>query len=171
MANNLESRVSKASLILAGISQAICYADADIGNVSASGNWLSLIDAALSEANRLLTGHPLGWEDGAVESIITPDLLNIAQKDVKGNFDEYLKSHDQEEQIKQAGLHYFFALYLMIIFGRPKNMDEPAGVKEKLKEFIVEKNNIKELFHTLDNFDFYIGACGIEAQNLALKTI
>ncbi len=105
----------------------------------------------------------------SLESIITPDLLSFAQKDVRGNFDEYLKSHTQEEQIKQAGLHYFFAVYLMIIFERPKNMDEQTGVKEKLKEFIVEKNDIKELFHTLDNFDFYIGACGIEAQNLAIK--
>lgn len=107
----------------------------------------------------------------SLESIITPDLLSFAQKDVKGNFDEYLKSHTQEKQIKQAGLHYFFAVYLMIIFGVPKNINEPAGVKEKLKELIVEKNNIKDLFHTLNNFDFYIGACGIEAQDLASKTI
>lgn len=109
------------------------------------------------------------FKDKNVELIITPDLLNIAQKDVKGNFDEYLKSHNQEEQIKQAGLHYFFATYLMNILGKPKNINEPAGVKEKLKELIVERNNIKDLFHTLDNFDFYIGACGIEAQNLALR--
>jgi hypothetical protein len=109
------------------------------------------------------------FKDKNVELIITPDLLNIAQKDVKGNFDEYLKSYNQEEQIKQAGLHYFFATYLMTILGKPKNINEPAGVKEKLKELIVERNNIKDLFHTLDNFDFYIGACGIEAQNLALK--
>jgi len=109
------------------------------------------------------------FKEIALESIITLDLLNIAKKDVGDNFNEYLKSHDQEEQIKQAGLHYFFAIYLMIILGRPKNINEPAGVKEKLKELIIKKNNIKDLFHTLDNFDFYIGACGIEAQNLALK--
>lgn len=104
-----------------------------------------------------------------LESIITTGLLSIAQKNVDGNFNEYLKSHEKEEQVKQAGLHYFFAIYLMIIFGKPKNMDESAGIKEKLKELVVEKNNIKDLLHTLDNFDFYIGACGIEAQNLALK--
>ena len=56
----------------------------------------------------------------------------------------------------------------MILFGLPKDL-EPAGVKEKLKELVVEKNNIKDLFHTLDNFDFYLGSCGIEAQNLAIN--
>lgn len=109
------------------------------------------------------------FKEKSLESIITPDLHNIAKKDVDDNFNEYLKSHDKEEQIKQAGLHYFFAIYLMIILGTPKNVDEPAGIKEKLKEFVVEKNGIKDLLHNLDNFDFYIGACGIEAQNLAQK--
>ncbi len=59
----------KASLILQGISQAILYADSDAGNVQATSNWLALIDAALSEANRLITGLPLGWEDGYVSAI------------------------------------------------------------------------------------------------------
>ena len=64
--------VSKAALILAGVSQAISYADQDAGNVAATSNWLSLIDAALSEANRLLTGCPMAWEDGAM-NYLTPD--------------------------------------------------------------------------------------------------
>lgn len=62
----------KASSILLGISQAITYADQDAGNVAATSNWLSLIDAALSEANRLLTGCPMAWEDGAM-NYLTPD--------------------------------------------------------------------------------------------------
>ena len=62
----------KASGIPLGVSQAISYADQDAGNVVAISNWLSLIDAALSEANRLLTGCPMAWEDGAM-NYLTPD--------------------------------------------------------------------------------------------------
>ncbi len=64
--------VDKVSAILLGISQAITYADQDAGNVAATSNWLSLIDAALSEANRLLTGCPMAWDGGAM-NYLTPD--------------------------------------------------------------------------------------------------
>ena len=70
--SEINPNVEKASGILLGISQAINYADQDAGNVAATSNWLSLIDAALSEANRLLTGCPMAWEDGAM-NYLTPD--------------------------------------------------------------------------------------------------
>lgn len=105
-----------------------------------------------------------------LESIITPDLLSIAQKDIKGNFNEYLKSHELEKQIKQVSLHYFFAIYLMTIFGVPNNIDGPF-VKSKLREFITEKNKISYLHKNLPNFDFHLGSCGMEAEKLANKFI
>ena len=70
--SEINPNVEKASGILLGVSQAISYADQDAGNGAATSNWLSLIDAALSEANRLLTGCPMAWEDGAM-NYLTPD--------------------------------------------------------------------------------------------------
>lgn len=67
--NELQRNNSKAGLILQGISQAIIYADNDAGNVQAVSNWLALIDAAVSEVNRIITGLPLGFEDGYVTTI------------------------------------------------------------------------------------------------------
>ena len=48
--------VSKAALILQAIARATDVADGDAGNVQATGDWLCLIEAAVSHAHFLLTG-------------------------------------------------------------------------------------------------------------------
>lgn len=74
----ISDNTSQAALILAGISQAIFYADQDAGNLTAVSNWLSLIDAATNKVHQLLTGFPLGWEDGAVTTLIPEEAGEVA---------------------------------------------------------------------------------------------
>jgi Leucine-rich repeat (LRR) protein len=142
------------------------YIDLNSGGYEQMQKEIGIMDKEIDKIDYLLKIYDLSRVK--INSIIVLNLFNKAKTIVDDNFCEYLKNHAQERQIKQAGLHYFFAIYLMILFGLPKDL-EPAGVKEKLKELVVEKNNIKDLFHTLDNFDFYLGSCGIEAQNLAIN--
>lgn len=99
------------------------------------------------------------------ESIITRDLIKRAENIVDDNFNEYLKSNDEEELIKKTGLHYFIAIYLMGKFGAPNNING-GSIKSKLREFITEKNDISHLHKSLQNFDFYLGSCGIEAEKI-----
>lgn len=102
-----------------------------------------------------------------IDSIITPDLLSTIQKIVDDNFNEYIKSSNSEKQIKKTGTDYFIIIYLMTIFNILNEINEPAGYKARLKEFITKNNNIGDLLYILPNLDFYIGSCGIEAQKLA----
>lgn len=100
-------------------------------------------------------------------NLITDDLISYAQNKVNNDFSEYIKSNPSEDGIKYAGLHYFLAIYLQI---KSENSDDKIN-KEYLKNLVSEKNNILDFRNTLSNFDFYLGSCGIEAQNLALNNI
>lgn len=64
------SDIDKAALILAAISQAANHIDELCGDAILSGNWLALIEAASSEAHRLLTGLPLHCKDGVMLPLI-----------------------------------------------------------------------------------------------------
>jgi hypothetical protein len=127
-------------------------------------NILKTIDAEYLLSIDEFKGMDLG-------SLITPDIILIAKKDVDDNFTEYLKSHELENKIKQAGLHYFITIYLLMIQVETNKIPASAGMKEKFKELVSENNGIQDLRKTLPNFDFYLGACGIEAQNLATKLV
>jgi hypothetical protein len=98
-------------------------------------------------------------------NLITNDLISNAQDKANNDFSEYIKSNPSEDSIKHAGLHYFLAIYLLI---KLENNDSKIN-KEYLKNLVSEKNNILDFRNTLSNFDFYLGSCGIEAQNLALN--
>lgn len=80
--NEMIGNASKAGLILQGISQAIHYVNEEATNARAVSNWLSLIDAAVSEANRLITGFPLGWEGGAVTVFTVGNVEQIEEMEV-----------------------------------------------------------------------------------------
>lgn len=63
--------IDKAALILAAISQVANDAHEGFDNVHVAGNWLTLIEAASSEAHRLLTGLPLHSEGGAILPLVS----------------------------------------------------------------------------------------------------
>lgn len=144
------------------------YIDLWGGGHEAMQEEIKLMDKEIDKLDYLFKIYDLNRKK--VDSIIILDLFNKAKKIVDGNFNEYIKSHSQEKQIKQAGLHYFFAIYLMIVFGKPKNIKDNDSVKTSLKKIVSENNNIEDLYQSLLNFDFYLGSCGIEAQNLAINT-
>ncbi len=103
-----------------------------------------------------------------INDLINDNLISFAQKIVDDNFKEYIKDNSLETDIKRAGLHYFVAIYLLI---KSENIDNKIN-KEYLKTLVSEKNNILDFRKILPNYDFYLGSCGIEAQNLVLsKTI
>jgi len=99
----------------------------------------------------------------SMSNLITKELILYAQNKVNNNFSEYIKSNPLEESIKLAGLQYFVAIYLLII-----SKDKVNTNKESLKKLVSEKNKVEDLSKSLLNFDFYLGSCGIDAQDLAI---
>jgi len=95
-------------------------------------------------------------------SKVSPELLYSAQEIVDRNFKDILVSHPKERQIKLACLQYFFAIYLVDQI----SVINKVGYKARLKRFVTQHNQIEDLLDSLQNFDFCIGSCGIEAQNL-----
>ena len=96
---------------------------------------------------------------------ISPELLKHAQMIVDKDFKEIIISHPKEKQIKLACLQYFFAIYLL----NQINVKNKVGYKANLKKLVTQHNQVKDLLDDLQNFDFYIGGCGMEAQNLCQK--
>jgi len=99
-----------------------------------------------------------------IGNLVTKELVSYALDKVNDNFNEYIKSNPSKEIIKQAGLHYFIAVYLLNKLENKSNIN-----KDDIKKLVSEKNKVEDLSKSLLNFDFYIGSCGIEAQNLALN--
>lgn len=97
------------------------------------------------------------------DSLINEDILMLAEDISDKDFKEYIKESSQKENIRKAGVEYFIAVYLLV---KSDNRDIHAGFKSKLKEIIIKNNGID---NEIQNLDFYLGSCGIEAQNLALK--
>ena len=105
--------------------------------------------------------------DGAESKLgeITPEFFKRAKKTVDDDFNEIIKSHAQEEQIKLACLQYYVAIYFLII----TDASVPAGTKVKLRELIAQHNQVGDLLQSLQNFDHCMGSCGMAAQNLCQK--
>lgn len=143
------------------------YIDLNPGGYEEIQREIRLMDREIDKLDYLFKLYDLNRKK--IDSIIILDLFNKAKQLVSNNFDEYIKSHSQEKQIKQAGLHYFFVIYLMIMFGKSININDNNSVKNTLKKMVSQNNEIDDLFQSLLNFDFYLGSCGIEAQNLAIK--
>lgn len=99
-----------------------------------------------------------------INNLVTEGLISCAKDKIDNDFKEYIKTSPLEESIKQTGLHYFIAVYILIKSGNINNLN-----KDILKKLVLEKNKVEDLSKSLLNFDFYLGSCGIEAQNLALN--
>jgi len=97
------------------------------------------------------------------DSLINENIFKLAEGTSEKDFGEYIKKSDQEDRIKKAGTEYFISIYLLI---KSDSGDIHAGFKSKLKEVVIKNNGIGS---EIRNLDFYLGSCGIEAQNLALK--
>lgn len=97
------------------------------------------------------------------DSLINENISKLAEDTSDKDFKEYIKKSNQEDNIKKAGVEYFIAAYLLV---KSDSRDIHAGFKSKLKEIVIKNNNIDK---ETQNLDFYLGSCGIEAQNLALK--
>lgn len=97
------------------------------------------------------------------DSLINEDIFKLSEETSEKDFKEYIKESKQEDIIKKAGVEYFIAIYLLI---KSDSRDIHAGFKSKLKEIVIKNNNID---NEIQNLDFYLGSCGIEAQNLALN--
>jgi hypothetical protein len=96
------------------------------------------------------------------DSLISEDILKLAEETTEKDFNEYIKESDQENLIKNAGIEYFIAIYLLIKYAQ---RDIHAGFKSKLKEMVIENNKIDK---NIQNLDFYLGSCGIVAQDLVI---
>ena len=97
--------------------------------------------------------------------LLTPDVLQRARQVADDNVEEIFKGHPKENRIKLICLHYFLTVYLLVASGVT---DKSSGVKPRLRKLVAEHNGEGDLLQSLQNFDFCMGSCGIEAQNLAL---
>lgn len=95
-------------------------------------------------------------------SLVSEDILRIAEETSKKNINEYLKDTGNKDAIEKLGIEYFIVIYALLKSGKK---DIPSGFKSKLREIIIENNGIDS---KTQNLDFYLGSCGIIAQNLAL---
>lgn len=97
-----------------------------------------------------------------VDSILKEEIIKTANEIANKEFGAYIKSNNDEGFIKKAGFDYFIAIYLLI----KSKPNVEAGFKTKLRDIII---NNYQIDNTIQNLDFYLGSCGIEAQNLAIN--
>lgn len=98
-----------------------------------------------------------------IEDIITEEIIKRSKESADKEFNEYIKSNKDELLIKKAGSDYFIAVYLLI---KSNKSSIQPGFKTKLRDIIIDKYGIN---NKIQNLDFYIGSCGITAQELAQK--
>ena len=97
------------------------------------------------------------------EPIITEEIIKISKESADREFDEYIKSNKDELLIKKAGYDYFIAVYLLI---KSNKTSIQPSFKTKLRGVIIDNYGID---NKIQNLDFYLGSCGIIAQELAQK--
>jgi hypothetical protein len=98
-----------------------------------------------------------------MEDIITEEIINKSKESADKEFSEYIKLNKDELLVKKAGSDYFIAIYLLI---KSNKTSIQSGFKTKLRNIIIDNYGID---NKIQNLDFYLGSCGITAQELAQK--